>query len=313
MQSHAWASFKRTSPWISGVISSPTSPVTARTYRREVDNFGTLIHLPRVSGLTHSNVEEFTAAVRGKVEDSFAVKLETYQPRDEALLNALLTAGWTGARSTQYRFGVTAELRPDPDEAFMLIKKRARNEVRQADARGITVRRVEPTASVHDQLLAMIDAMQDRSGSFVRSEDYLRACWDEFTSREQGSFYVAEVDGAVVAGAFVIEFGSNAFYKDGGSFRVESGLPVGRALHWHIIKDLGQRGFVRYDLGNVPNPAEESATMSGLLTFKSGFAKEIIEYMPALELPLGARADEWRAIEPQFVAEFKSRTGDSFY
>jgi lipid II:glycine glycyltransferase (peptidoglycan interpeptide bridge formation enzyme) len=313
MQSDAWASFKSTSPWTGGELSSPASPVTARTYRRNVDEFGTLVHLPRVSGLTPSNVAAFTSAVHGIAGDSFAVKLESYQPRDEELLDALLSAGWIGARSTQYRFGVTAELRPDPDEAFMLIKKRARNEVRQADARGITVRRVDPTAEVHDQLLAMIDAMQDRSGSFVRSDDYLRACWDEFTSRNQGSFYVAEFDGSVVAGAFVIEYGSNAFYKDGGSFRVESGLPVGRALQWHIIKDLGQRGFERYDLGNVPNPAEESATMSGLLTFKSGFAKEIIEYMPALELPLGSRADEWRAIEPQFVTEFKSHTGDSFY
>lgn len=313
MQSDAWASFKRDSAWSIKTLNAPASPLVARTFSRNVDGFGTLTHLPRVSGLTTENVAAFTDEVRSGAGDSYAVKLETYQPRDEELVDALIAAGWTGARSTQYRFGVTAELRADADEAFMLIKKRARNEVRQAQARGVTSYRAEPTADVLTRLLDMIDAMQDRSGSFVRSDDYLRASWDAFVSRGQGSFYVAEYESQIVAGAFVIEYGANAFYKDGGSFRVESGIAVGRALQWQIMSDLGQRGFDRYDLGNVPNPAEESATMSGLLIFKSGFAKDITEYMPAMELALGPRADEWRAIEPEFVSGFKSRTGDSFY
>ena len=313
MQSDAWASFKSSSPWHSSLVQGGATPVVARAYTRDVDGFGALTHLPRVSGITVDNAAKFTAAVQELGTASLAFKLEIYQERDDDLLAALLEQGWTGARSTQYRFGVTAELREDSDEAFMLIKKRARNEVRQADARGVSAYRIESSETVQSKLLELIDAMQDRSGSFVRSDDYLRASWNEFVNCNQGSFYFAEVAGEIVAGAFVIEYGSNAFYKDGGSFRVESGLPVGRALQWHIIKDLGSRGFSHYDLGNVPNPNEESATMSGLLTFKSGFAQDITEYMPALELPLGDRADEWRAIEPEFVSAFKSQTGDSFY
>ncbi|MFM6973884.1 MAG: lipid II:glycine glycyltransferase FemX [Agromyces sp.] len=313
MQSEAWSGFKSHSQWSVGSVPATQAGIETATFRRDVPEFGELLHLPRVSGLTPSNVSKFTRAIREQLGSAFAVKLETYQARDTELVAALHAEGWVGARATQYRFGVTAELGPDSEQTFARLKKRARTEVRQAAARGVVCRRVEDSALVRSQLIEMIHVMAERSGAFTRNDEYLHASWDAFTNRGQGAFYVAEVEGEVVSGAFVIEFGRNAFYKDGGSHRVASTLPVGRALQWHIIEDLTARGFEQYDLGNVPNPAEESASMSGLLTFKSGFSQEITEYMPAMELPISSDADRWRAVEPEITAGFRTNTGGSFY
>jgi lipid II:glycine glycyltransferase (peptidoglycan interpeptide bridge formation enzyme) len=313
MQSDAWGSFKTSSSWAPGAIPADSTSIALRSYTREVQGFGTLIHLPRVSGLTPQNAAEFTAGINAYKSDAFAIKLEIYQQRDEELLESLLAQGWVGARSTQYRYGVTAELNEDPEVAFALLKKRARTEVRQGIARGIKTYRAEPTAELAQALLEMMDAMGERSRSFVRSSEYLLASWNTFLDRGQGSLYFAEVENRIVAGAFVIEFGHNAFYKDAGSYRVESTLPVGRALQWHIIEDLGKRGFKNYDLGNIPHPDEPSESMAGLLTFKTGFSKDFVEYMPALELPFGERADDWRRLEPELLKEYRATTGDSFY
>jgi serine/alanine adding enzyme len=313
MQSDAWGGFKASSAWLPSAIPASSTGIALRSYSRDVDGFGTLLHLPRVSGVTAENAGTFTAGVREHQGEAFAVKLELYQPRDENLVAALNAQGWVGARSTQYRYGVTAELSEDPEVAFALLKKRARTEVRQGIARGIVCYRADPTPESIDMLLAMIEEMGERSRSFVRSFDYLRASWNAFFERAQGSLYFAEVEGRIVAGAFVIEFGPNAFYKDAGSYRVESTLPVGRALQWHIIEDLGKRDFKNYDLGNIPHPDEPSESMNGLLIFKTGFSKDFVEYMPALELPIGPRAEEWRAVEPEVVSAYRAATSDSFY
>jgi lipid II:glycine glycyltransferase (peptidoglycan interpeptide bridge formation enzyme) len=313
MQSDAWGSFKTSSAWTPGTISAGNASIALRSYTREADGFGTLIHLPRVSGITVDNAAAFSAGIKAHKSDAYAIKLEIYQPRDEQLLEALQAQGWVGARSTQYRYGVTAELNEDPEVAFALLKKRARTEVRQGIARGIKTYRAEATEELTDALLKMMEAMGERSRSFVRSSDYLLASWNTFIERGQGSLYFAEVEDRIVAGAFVIEFGHNAFYKDAGSYRVESTLPVGRALQWHIIEDLGKRGFKNYDLGNIPHPDEPSESMAGLLTFKTGFSKDFVEYMPALELPIGDRAEEWRRVEPEFIKEYRATAGDSFY
>ncbi len=49
------------------------------------------------------------------------------------------------------------------------------------------------------------------------------------------------------------------------------------------------------------------------MIFKGAFARDVVEYQPAYELPFTAARDAWGAGgETEFLAAYKARTGDSF-
>ena len=52
---------------------------------------------------------------------------------------------------------------------------------------------------------------------------------------------------------------------------------------------------------------------SGILVFKSAFARDVLEYMPAFQLSHEERGEEWRRGESAFLARYLERTGDYWY
>ena len=129
----------------------------------------------------------------------------------------------------------------------------------------------------------------------------------------RGHLYFATYDDQVVAGAFITRYGPNAWYKDGGSTRDQPHVMASRLLQWRIIRDLAADGVERYDLGHVPPPDEPDAPGHGILVFKSAFARDVLEYMPAFQLSHEERGEEWRRGESAFLARYLERTGDYWY
>lgn len=315
MQSASWAQTRRSSPW---AVTPHTFDLgrdyPAAIFERRADGHGVLQYIPRVSGLEPDDVTAFTRQVRAiaSASNAFATKLEFYQPRNEALLAALTEQGWQACRAAQYRFGVTVDMDGSEEEIFAAMKKRARYEIRIAERNNVLVRQVQPTEANRERMLELVQAMAERSQAFIRTADYLERVWLTFTE-QHGRLYFAEHDGNVVAGAFVIVYGTNAWYKDGGSLREHPQLMASRLLHWRIIQDLAAEGIRRYDLGNVPPPGEADAPGQGLLTFKGAYSRSVVEYMPALQLSHRDVAETWLRGENEFLREYRERTGDYWY
>lgn len=312
MQGDAWARAKAGGPW--ALERREVAGLPVQVFSREADGFGVLQHLPRVSGVTPALVPALTEQLRADAGGAFALKLEAYQPRDRELADAFRAAGWLPAKASQYRFGVTVLTGAGADEVWAAMKKRARNEIRQAqDRHGVQVERAEPTEANQTALLELIRTTEDRSGAFFRGDEYLRTVWEAFFAAYAGRLYFAVHEGRRVAGAFVCTFGSVAHYKDGGSVR-DSRVMAPRLLQWEIMRDLSADGVAEYDLGNVPPPDAPGASTAGLMTFKGAFARDIVEYQPTWELPFTAARDAWGAGgETRFLQEYQARTGDSFY
>lgn len=312
MQGDAWAAAKAGGPWTIERREAAGLPV--QLFEREVEGYGVLQHLPRVSGIRPDDVAELTTALRDNRGDAFSLKLEAYQPRDPALDAALLSAGWVPAKASQYRFGVTVRTGDGEEQVWADMKKRARNEIRQAEDRhGVEVERVEPGEAAQRELIELIRATEDRSGAFFRDDEYLMTVWDAFFSRGEGRLYFGSYEGRRIVGAFVNTFGAVAHYKDGGSVR-DSRVMAPRLLQWRIMQDLATDGIQEYDLGNVPPPNAEGASTTGLMIFKGAFARDVVEYQPTYELPFTAARDAWGSGgETAFLDEYKTRTGDSFY
>ncbi|HET8779460.1 MAG TPA: hypothetical protein VFM66_05250, partial [Agromyces sp.] len=69
----------------------------------------------------------------------------------------------------------------------------------------------------------------------------------------------------------------------------------------------------RYELGHVPPPSEPDAPGQGILTFKSAFSHDMVEYMPAFHLSHEPIGEEWRRGESAFIEDYRRRTGDYWY
>ncbi|WP_168209218.1 lipid II:glycine glycyltransferase FemX [Agromyces intestinalis] len=314
MQSSTWERLRSDGPWRSRRLPEVDGhglPVLA--YEREVPGYGTLQHLPRVSGIDSEGVARFSERVRAHRGSAFATKLEVHQPYDHALVAAFEEHGWQPSRASQYRHAVVVETGMSEAEILGRMKKRARSEIRVAERNGVIAGRARMTRENREHMLALVAETADRSGAFFRSSDYLERVWTEFAADGRGWLHFAWHDGRVVAGAFVVAYGPNAWYKDGGSLRDRPQLMASRYLQWDVIRELAAAGVRRYDLGHVPPPDEPDAPGQGVLTFKSAFAREVLVYMPALLLAHDARAEEFRRGESAFIEAHRRRTGDYWY
>ncbi|QTX04471.1 lipid II:glycine glycyltransferase FemX [Agromyces archimandritae] len=312
MQSESWAEAKRAGPWELERRRFAGHPV--QVFARHAEGFGLLQHLPRVSGITPEAVPDLTEAVREGRGEAFAAKIEVYQPRDAELVRAFRRAGWMPARASQYRHAVVVATEAGEEAAFAAMKKRARNEVRTAERHGVEIERVECRGSNRERMHELIAETTERSGSLQRSRGYLERIWEAFEASGRGALYFARYGGEVVAGAFVLRYGPNAWYKDGGSTREHPHVMASRMLHWHIIRSLAAEGVSRYDLGNIPDPASEHPAGLGLRIFKTGFTRDPVEFLPAFELSFRPVHTAWRhGGEREHVGAYRMRTGDYWY
>ena len=314
MLSSTWEAVRSAGPWrVSrrGLGVDRDFPVLV--FERLAEGFGLLAHLPRVSGLGPADVPWFTERVCAERGTAFATKVEVHQPRDPELEAAFAANGWLPTRASQYRHTVIVDTSAAEADILAGMKKRARSEIRTAERHGVVVRRVEPDEGHRRTILELIHATEERSGAFFRTDEYLENVWSAFGRDGRGRLYFAVHDGVVVAGAFVVRYGPNAWYKDGGSVRDHPQLMASRMLQWGVIRDLAADGVERYDLGHVPPPDELEAPGRGILLFKSAFARDVHEYMPAFQLAHEERAEAWRRGESEFVARHQERTGDYWY
>jgi hypothetical protein len=317
MQSDAWAAAKAGSPWRLSRIRARQagSPLPVQLFQRGVPALGTLVHAPRVAGVTADAVPGLTTALRDTApRGAFAVKLEFFQHDDDALLQQFLANGWMRTKASQYRHAVAVDLTGTEEQVFARFKKRARYEIRSAERGGVVVERVPLTEQNIDTMVDLVNVTKDRSGAFFRDRTYLAAVWTAFAERDQGSLYFASHEGEVLAGAFALTFGPTAWYKDGGSVRSNPKLMAPRYLQWEIMRDLRARGITRYELGNIPAPdAVEASSSAGLYRVKTGFADDTVRYLPAVELPLRRIQGLWHTQEHRFLAAYSRLRHDYWY
>lgn len=314
MQSSTWESIRSEGPWaVSRRDLGTDRDYPVLLFERGAEGFGILHHLPRVSGLAPADIAPLTERIRAVRGTAFATKIEVYQPRDEALVAAFESCGWLPTRASQYRHTVVVDTATSEEEMLAGMKKRARSEIRVAERNGVVVGHVPLDEEHRRSMIELVRETEERSGAFFRGSGYLERVWQAFAADGRGQLYFARYDGRVVAGAFVVRYGANAWYKDGGSLRDQPQLMASRLLQWGIIRDLASSGVERYDLGHVPPPAEPDAPGQGVLTFKSAFARDVLEYMPAFQLSHEDRAEQWRRGENAFIARYLQQTGDYWY
>lgn len=316
MQSSAWGRSKSQSKWPASrfVVYTHDNFIPIQVFSRSVPSLGRLHYAPGVSGVTVDNIKTITSQIIRQYGKGLVFKIELYQDYDKNICEEFIRCGWKTGASVQHRHTVIADTHGPEEEMFNRLKSRARREIKVAQKNGVEIIKSAVTPERLDVLASLMNVTAKRSGAFFRSRDYNNKYWNVFAEKHQGALYFARHDIDILGSAFVIRYGKNAWYKDGGSVRQKNNLFGPRLLQWEIMKDLMDQGITQYDLSGIPAEKDiETSSMGKLYPFKTAFSKNISELMPTFELPLGRRYSMWPSAEQQFLRLYSGFTGDFWY
>lgn len=194
MQSHAWAQFKEGSGWVpQDELIRDTSGkyvLAIQEFTRSAFSLGTLVHAPRVSGITLENLPLVTEhAKHHPGKNLLAYKLEPYQVTDPDLINAFLDQGWVRSYASQYDFSITVEMGDSAEELFASLSKHHRRDIRAAERANPRIERVDFTPENIATALELIRTTEKRSGAFFRSEEYLSRAWRIFNDAKASAVF----------------------------------------------------------------------------------------------------------------------------
>lgn len=175
------------------------------------------------------------------------------------------------------------DLRPTEEELLANMRKKTRYEVRQADKKGIKV----TTTKDIKKLKRFYDLQMEtakRQGFVPFSFEYLKKQFEVFASDNQVVLYSSELDGELLAQAFVIFYGQEAAYHYGASTLAGRKHPGAYAIQWEAIREAKRRGMNRYNFWGVVHPDQTQHRFYGVTIFKRGFGGEDFEYVHAQDL-----------------------------
>ncbi len=211
------------------------------------------------------------------------------------------------------------DISPEPNELLRKLHSRGRNAVRRAIREDVQVVPMEPTEeTMRTMYELMVGTIAAKATTTARDFEYYRQFWNEFVKRGQGRFYFVFEDGVASVGAFVINYGSKATYKDGGSLQKRNQYGDSHLVQWVAINDMKELGARQYDFcGTPPSDRLKDPTHPhhGLGLFKTSFSKTVTDFVGCYDLVLSpVRYKLWSmAGERVFRQLYTRRTGQQFY
>ena len=169
------------------------------------------------------------------------------------------------------------------NEVLRAISSRARNAIRRAEREGCEVVERESSPETYRALYdLMADTVNAKGSMPLRSYEYYAQFWDEFCNRGQGRFFFVYEDGKPSVGAFVINYGAKATYKDGGSTQNRKQYGDSHLVQWAAIRRMQELGCTEYDFCGTPPAAQikdKSHNLYGMGMFKTSFTKTVTDFV----------------------------------
>jgi lipid II:glycine glycyltransferase (peptidoglycan interpeptide bridge formation enzyme) len=211
------------------------------------------------------------------------------------------------------------EIAAPENEVLRAITSRARNAIRRAEREGCEVVQRDQGAETYRALYdLMADTVKAKGSMPLRSFEYYSRFWDEFCNRGQGNFFFVYEDGKPSVGAFVINYGSKATYKDGGSTQNRKQYGDSHLVQWAAIRRMKELGCTEYDFCGTPPAArikDKSHPLYGMGMFKTSFTKTVTDFVGCYDYVLSpVRHATWvKGAERIFRRLETMRTGGQFY
>ncbi len=174
---------------------------------------------------------------------------------------------------------------------------KCRYNIRLAQRRRVEVRegRREDVARFHE----LLRETARRDGFHVRPRAYLEALWEVTCQRGHGRLLLAQWEGEVLAGIWLVRLGRKVDYLYGASSSRRRELMPNYALQWAAIRWAHESGAGIYDFLGLPPREEPGNPINGLLRFKRGFGAEVTSFVGEYDLVVGPVGYAlWRVADP---------------
>ena len=327
LQSAAYASVKNGSGWQVRflVLEAPGSASYNLVLEKNFPILGRLWYLIKGPDLATPEdlkpaLEACAALARSRKLNVFTIKIEPDLVDAPGTQAILARSGMVKAPNIQSNDSTALlDISGPTEQVFKAISSRARNAIRRAEREGCEVVQKEKGPETYRALYELMADTVNAKGSMpLRSYEYYEQFWDEFCNRGQGSFFFAYEDGKPSVGAFVINYGAKATYKDGGSLQNRKQYGDSHLVQWTAIRRMQELGCTEYDFCGTPPSArikDKTHNLFGMGMFKTSFTKTVTDFVGCHDYilsPLKHRL--WVAgAEKVFRRIQTARTGQQFY
>ncbi|MFF2348126.1 lipid II:glycine glycyltransferase FemX [Pseudarthrobacter sp. NPDC058119] len=327
LQSAAYASVKNGSGWkvrflvLEGGGNSSYNLVLEKSFP-VLGRLWYLIKGPDLAGASDLGpaLEACARLVRSRKLNVFTIKVEPDIIDSDDARRELAAANLTKAPNIQSNDSTALlDISGTEEEVFKAVSSRARNAIRRAEREGCQVVRQEHGPETYRALYDLMANTVSAKGSMpLRSYDYYAQFWDEFCGRGQGNFFFTYEDGKPSVGAFVINYGAKATYKDGGSTQNRKQYGDSHLVQWTAIKRMQELGCTEYDFCGTPPASrikDKSHNLYGMGMFKTSFTKTVTDFVGCHDYVLSPlRQRLWvNGGEKVFRRIETARTGQQFY
>jgi CelD/BcsL family acetyltransferase involved in cellulose biosynthesis len=200
-------------------------------------------------------------------------------PEDEARLSSALQqiSEATGVRrvevrapfagavrtSSAFRHGIAID--GDPDRVFAAFPSKTRTHIRQAERRGVTVRRAEEPEDLLGIFYRLHMRTRRRLGVPVQPRRFFSMLWETMINTGLGLVLIAEAAGQPVAAAVVLAWNGTMIGKFIASDEEAWQLRPNNLLVWHAVQAASELGCGWFDFGRT------DATNNGLRAYKQSW------------------------------------------
>ena len=303
MQSSAWAAIRERQGWRAEYLRP--AGAHALVLWRPLPGGLRFGYCPRGPVATVALLPEVLRALAAQArETSGAVVLKVDPERTiEDAGPALLAAGFRRGPDIQPVVAtLVLGLDRTADELLAGLDKDTRWSVRQPERRGVEL--YQGTSDLDLAAFYDLYALTGRRAGFItRTAAYYRTVWRTLIDAGLATLWLAEHDGAPVAGAMTWHCGDREVYQYGATN--ESGRKVYAAygLLWRCIVEARARGARSFDFGGIPDdPDDPTDAMQGPYRFKKGFGGTVTRWVgahDAVPRPLAYRA--FLVLEPAYT------------
>lgn len=311
-QSREFAEQKRLGGWIPRfMILGDTLGLTV--LEKSVPLLGKVWYAPKGPGVTSvRELDSLLLPLRkfATQQGVFVLKTEPELIKTAETMSDLMKLGLIGAAPIQPNFStITLDIAPELDTVLANLNQKGRHAIRRAERDGVTIKQVQ---SSNENCQLMYDLLsRTAAGSFnIRSFDYYRSFWQRFEASGMGQLFFADVNGALVAGAYALVFGSKSTYKDGASVRERTVYGASHLLQWHVITWAKERGALVHDLCGAPPSSEINNPEHphyGIGRFKTSFNKDVTDYVGVLDVVIRPGAYQiWQRYTERLIRKLYS-------
>jgi len=189
----------------------------------------------------------------------------------------MLTGGDSG--NWENKKTIIVDLTVGEENLWKGLRKRTRNQVRQAERRGVEICEAKSLDEWLVEYYAMHEAVYSRQGiKPPASRAFYQALWKVLREKGYLRIILAKYREKTIAGAVRIIYEDTIYALDAASLREYRKLQAHTALHWHSISWAASEGLRVYDMvgANIPSIAH----------FKRGFGGREAEY-PYFQMSCG--------------------------